>query len=48
MPKLNKTDISNAQTLKEIADFWDSNSLADHWDKTEEAEFEICAKKRIY
>lgn len=40
------TDISNAQTLNEIADFWDSNSLADHWDKTEEAEFEVRAERR--
>ncbi len=41
-----KTEISNAQTLKEIGDFWDSNSLADHWDKTEEAEFEVRAERR--
>ena len=40
------TDISNAQTLKEIGEFWDSNSLADHWDKTEEANFEVRAERR--
>ncbi len=44
--KVKKTDISNAQTLKEIGDFWDSNSLADHWETTEEAEFEVRAKRR--
>ncbi len=44
--EVKKTDISNAQTLKEIADFWDSNSLADYWEKTEEAEFEVRAKRR--
>ena len=41
-----KTDISDARTLKEIGDFWDSNSLADHWNSTEEAEFEVRAKRR--
>lgn len=41
-----KTEISNAQTLREIADFWDSNSLANHWGKTEETEFEVRAERR--
>lgn len=40
------TSISKAQTLEEIADFWDNNSLADYWDKTEEVEFEVRAKRR--
>ncbi len=25
----------------EIGDFWDTHDLADHWDKTEPAEFEV-------
>ncbi len=40
------TDISKAQTLEEIADFWDNNSLADYWNTTEEVEFEVRAKRR--
>ncbi|MGC2236412.1 MAG: CopG family antitoxin [Pyrinomonadaceae bacterium] len=40
------TSISKAQTIEEIAEFWDNNSLADYWDATEEAEFEVRAKRR--
>ncbi len=39
------TGISKAQTLDEIADFWDAHSLADYWDQTQEAEFEVRAKR---
>lgn len=38
--------ISKAQSLEEIADFWDTHSLADYWDQTHEAEFEVRAKRR--
>jgi hypothetical protein len=38
--------ISKGQTLDEIADFWDSHSLADHWDQTREADFEVRARRR--
>ena len=40
------TKISKAQSIEEIADFWDENSLADYWDATEETEFEVRAKRR--
>lgn len=40
------TGISNAQTPEEIGDFWDSHSLADSWDQTREAEFEVRALRR--
>lgn len=40
------TDISNASTLEEIAEFWDTHSLADYWDQTQEVEFEVRAKRR--
>jgi hypothetical protein len=40
------TSISQARTLDEIADFWDTHSLADYWDQTHEVEFEIRAKRR--
>jgi len=40
------TSISKAQTLEEIAEFWDTHSLADYWDQTREVEFEVRAKRR--
>ena len=40
------TSISKASTLEEIADFWDTHSLADYWDQTHEVEFEVRAKRR--
>ena len=40
------TGISKARTLEEIADFWDTHSLADYWDQTHEVEFEVRAKRR--
>jgi hypothetical protein len=40
------TPISGAQTPEEIAEFWDSHSLADYWDETHEVEFEVRAKRR--
>jgi len=40
------TSISKARSLEEIADFWDSHSLADYWDQTYEVEFEVRAKRR--
>ena len=30
--KTGPTTISEANTLEEIGNFWDSHSLADHWD----------------
>lgn len=41
-----KTSISKAGSLEEIADFWDNHSLADHWDKTHEVDFEVRAQRR--
>jgi hypothetical protein len=40
------TNISNARSLEEIAEFWDTHSLADYWDQTHEVEFEVQAKRR--
>ena len=40
------TSISKARTLEEIADFWDTHSLADYWAQTHEVEFEVRAKHR--
>ena len=40
------SSISQARTLEEMADFWDTHSLADYWDQTHEVEFEVRAKRR--
>lgn len=34
------------QTLEEFQEFWDSHSLADYWDETEEAHFDVKLEKR--
>jgi hypothetical protein len=41
------SSISNARSPEEIGEYWDSHSLADHWDKTYEVEFEVRAPHRI-
>jgi hypothetical protein len=40
------TSISKAQTIEEIADFWDTHSLDEYWDQTHEVTFEIRANRR--
>jgi hypothetical protein len=40
------TGISKADTVEEIAEFWDSHSLADYWDQGREVEFEVRAEHR--
>lgn len=40
------TSLSKAQTIEEIAEFWDTHSLADYWDQTREAEIEVRAERR--
>ncbi len=32
--------------MDEVADFWDSHSLADYWDQTKEVNFEINVRRR--
>jgi len=44
--KTQLSGISQAQTLEEIGEFWDTHSLEDYWDKTHEVEFEVRAKQR--
>lgn len=43
---LQLTSISGAQTIDEIADFWERHSLADYWERTHEAEFVVRAQRR--
>ena len=40
------TPISGARTPEDIGEFWDNHSLADYWDETHEAEFELRAERR--
>jgi CopG antitoxin of type II toxin-antitoxin system len=44
--QIRSTGISNARAPEEIGGFWDSHSLADYWDQTREAEFEVRALRR--
>ena len=37
----NKSSISEAQSYKEIGEFWDSHDLTDFWAHTEPVEFEV-------
>ncbi|MFV9631312.1 MAG: CopG family antitoxin [Methanosarcinales archaeon] len=37
----NKSSISKAQSHEEIGEFWDTHDLADHWEETRPAEFEV-------
>lgn len=41
-----RTSISQARTLEEISEYWDTHSLADYWDQTQEVEFNIRVKPR--
>lgn len=41
-----KTSLSQAHTLDEIAEFWDTHSLADYWDQTHEVDFTVRAHPR--
>lgn len=41
------SSISKSRTLDEIADFWDTHSLADYREQTREVEFEVRAPHRI-
>ena len=44
--KARLTSISQASTLEEIAEFWDTHSLDDYWEQTREAAFEVRARRR--
>ena len=40
------TSISTARNLEEIADYWDTYSLADRWDETYEVNFEVRMQRK--
>ena len=37
----NRSSISNAASYAEIGDYWDTHDLAEHWDQTSEASFDV-------
>ena len=37
----NKTSISQATSYQEIGEYWDTHDLAEVWEQTEPAEFEV-------
>ncbi len=43
----NKSTISQAQSYKEIGEFWDTHDLADYWDQTEPVEFEVDIQSEV-
>jgi hypothetical protein len=45
--KRSKTPISKATTYKEIAEFWDTHSLADYWDRTKPADFQVNLQSEV-
>jgi hypothetical protein len=42
------TSLSKATSLTEIAEFWDTHSLADYWDQTTAVQFEVKAPHRYH
>ena len=36
------------QSVAEAAEFWDSHDLADYWDQTREASFEVDIQRRVF
>jgi hypothetical protein len=37
----NKSSLSGSKSYEELSEYWDTHSLADHWDETSPAEFEL-------
>lgn len=37
----NKSTISQAESYREIGEFWDTHDVTDYWDATEPVEFEV-------
>ena len=36
------------KSMEEAAEFWDSHDLADYWDLTREAHFEVDIQRRVF
>lgn len=40
----NKSSLSGSRSYDELSEYWDTHSLADHWDQTSPAEFDLDVK----
>lgn len=43
---ISTTSVSGSRNLEEISDFWDTHSLDDYWDQTQDVTFEVRARQR--
>jgi hypothetical protein len=42
-----KSSLSKARSYAEISEFWDTHDLADYWDQTKPAEFEVDIRSEV-
>jgi hypothetical protein len=42
-----KSSISKARSYREIGEFWDTHDLADYWEWTQPAEFELDVRAEV-
>lgn len=45
--KKNKSSISKGETHEEIGEYWDTHDLAEHWERTKTAEFEVDIQSEV-
>ena len=45
--KSGKSSISRAESYKAMGKFWDTHDLADYWEQTEPAEFEVDIQSEV-
>jgi hypothetical protein len=44
MSRGNKSSLSGSSSYEQLSDYWDTHSLADHWEQTHPVEFELDVK----
>jgi hypothetical protein len=42
-----RSSISKGQSYQQIGEFWDTHDLADHWDKTKPADFDVQIESEV-
>ena len=43
----NRTSVSQANTYRQIGEFWDTYDAADYWEQTEPVEFEVDIESEV-
>ncbi len=43
----NKSSVSKARSYKEIGEYWDKHDIAEQWEETKPAEFEVDIKSEV-